>query len=43
MSLMRVRRERRAVGSGLKRGMPVWRLVALLILVLALIWWLGGL
>jgi len=41
MSLIRVRRERRELGYGARKGMPSLRLIVLLALVLALMWYLG--
>jgi len=41
MSLIRTRRDRRALGSGAKRPPSAFRLVLLLVLVVALIWYLG--
>lgn len=41
MSLIRIRRERKAEGSGPRGPAPLWKLVAGLILVLVLIWYLS--
>lgn len=41
MSLIRARRERREAGFGRKRPPPLWKLVATLLLVAGLIWYLG--
>ncbi len=41
MSLIRARRERRELGSRVKRPPSLVRLVLLLLLVLGLIWYLG--
>jgi hypothetical protein len=41
MSLIRTRRDRRALGSGAKKPPSAFRLVLLLLLVLGLIWYLG--
>jgi hypothetical protein len=43
MSLIRARRERRQHGARVKRPMSALKLVGLLLLVVALIWWLGRL
>lgn len=41
MSLIRIRRERRDGAAGMKKPPALWKLVALLILVIILIWYLG--
>ena len=41
MSLIRVRRERTELGYGARKGAPAGRLVVLLALVIALMWYLG--
>jgi hypothetical protein len=41
MSLIRIRRERRDLGYGARKGLPAGRLLILLACVLALIWYLG--
>ena len=41
MSLLRVRRERWKLGHGTRRGMPPGRLIILLALVIAALWYLG--
>lgn len=43
MSLIRIRRERRELGVDARKGMPSGRLILLLALVLALMWYLGRL
>lgn len=43
MSLIRVRRERREYGAKLRKGMSPLRLLALLVVVLGVIWWLSRL
>ena len=41
MSLIRVRRRRKKTWIDARKGLPAGRLVALLVLVVALIWYLG--
>lgn len=41
MSLIRVRRERRELGYGARKGMPSGRLLVLLACILVLMWYLG--
>jgi len=41
MSLIKVRRRRKKTWIDARKGMPMGRLVALLVLVVALIWYLG--
>lgn len=41
MSLIRVRRERKAGDNGPRRSAPLWKLVVALILVILLIWYLS--
>jgi hypothetical protein len=41
MSLIKVRRRRKKNWIDARKGMPMGRLVALLVLVVALIWYLG--
>lgn len=43
MSLIEVRRRRKKNWIDTRRGMPLGRLVALLVLVMAMIWYLGRL
>jgi hypothetical protein len=43
MSLIRQRRERRTYGARVKRPMSPLKLIALLVLVGGLIWWLSNL
>lgn len=41
MSLIRIRHERREIGTDARKGMSPWRLLIILALVLALMWYLG--